>query len=430
MAAGGVGLREVLSGRGFRWLVAVRLTGAISIGLVQAALATFVLFSPERAATPTKVAASFAILLLPYSIIGPFAGVLLDRWRRRQVLVRASLLQAVLVAVLAMITVRGHDGVDLALAVLLVLGVNRFVLAAISAGTPHVVPAHYLVTANAIAPTLGTVASVVGGLLGVVLRIATGNDDHGSMVVLIVAVGVFVVTSVVATRLGPDELGPGPDATTRSLRTVTPDLLEGVAQLRARPRAWRAIALVAAQRLTFGIGVALAVLQVRNGLHEPGQTEAALRDLSLTTGFAGAGAFLGAVVTPKIAQRLGAVRWSSVAVTVGVGFGAVAVWTGTLAGLLLMGLLVGFGGQCAKVCSDATVQDQIDDVHLGRVFSLYDMAVNVAIVAGLTYAVFLTPTNGRSLLVSASMAAIAAAAGVLAVRADRRDTDRVPDLAH
>ena len=63
-------------------------------GMLQSALATFVLFSPEREPDAVRVAAAFAILLLPYSFIGPFAGVLLDRWQRRNVLVRANLLKS------------------------------------------------------------------------------------------------------------------------------------------------------------------------------------------------------------------------------------------------------------------------------------------------------------------------------------------------
>ncbi len=75
-------LREVLAGRDFRRLFGVRLVAQLGDGLLQAALATFVLFSPEREPNAAKVAAAFAILLLPYSLIGPFAGVFLDRWQR------------------------------------------------------------------------------------------------------------------------------------------------------------------------------------------------------------------------------------------------------------------------------------------------------------------------------------------------------------
>jgi MFS family permease len=389
--------------------------------MVQAALATFVLFSPERAATPALVAGSFAILLLPYSLLGPFAGVLLDRWRRRQVLLVASLVQAALTVGLATIAARGSDGPDLAVTVLLVLAVNRFVLAAISAGTPHVVPTAYLVTANAIAPTLGTAASVLGGLLGVALRGLNGNGDHGSVVILGVAAGCFVLTALVATTLGADQLGPPAGRHVRSLASVARGLVAGLARLAERPRAARGIALVAVQRGTFGMATALAVLQVRGALNPAGDPAVAVADLALVVALAGAGALLAALLTPKVVTRVDPVSWSAAAVAGGVGLGAVAGATASLPGLLTMGLLVGFGGQAAKVCTDARVQSDIDDRHLGRVFSLYDMAVNVAIVLGLTVAVLLLPVDGRSLLVPVLMALVAVTAAALAVLAERRD---------
>ena len=80
-------LRSVLASHNFRRLYSIRLAGQFGDGLLQSALATFVLFSPEREPDAVRVAAAFAILLLPYSFIGPFAGVLLDRWQRRNVLV-------------------------------------------------------------------------------------------------------------------------------------------------------------------------------------------------------------------------------------------------------------------------------------------------------------------------------------------------------
>ena len=50
----------------------------------------------------------FAVLLLPYSLVGPFAGVLLDRWRRRQVLLWANVVRTVLALVVSLVRqVRG-----------------------------------------------------------------------------------------------------------------------------------------------------------------------------------------------------------------------------------------------------------------------------------------------------------------------------------
>jgi hypothetical protein len=51
-------------------LLLVRWIGQGTDGIFQGALATFVLFSPERQASALNAALAFAVVLLPYSIIG------------------------------------------------------------------------------------------------------------------------------------------------------------------------------------------------------------------------------------------------------------------------------------------------------------------------------------------------------------------------
>jgi len=53
-----------------------------------------------------------------------------------------------------------------------------------------------------------------------------------------------------------------------------------------------------------------------------------------------------------------------------------------------------FAGQAVKVCSDTLIQRHIPDDRLGRVFSIFDMSVNIALVAGITVVAFLAPLNG------------------------------------
>src|SRR5260370_17067942 len=125
-----------LHSRDFRRLYATRLISQLSDGVFQVALAGYVFFSPEQQTSPAKAAVAFAVLLLPYSIVGPFAGVFIDRWSRQRILVWSPLVRAVLVgAVAASLTrIAALYGASL-----LVLGVNLFFLSALSAALPHVV---------------------------------------------------------------------------------------------------------------------------------------------------------------------------------------------------------------------------------------------------------------------------------------------------
>src|ERR671927_1786735 len=107
---GEITVRHLLRRGDFRRLLATRLLSQFGDGVFQAALAGTLLFNPQRAADPFDVAAGFAVLLLPYSFVGPFAGVWLDRWSRRQVLLLANVVRSALVTVVAALIVGEVQG--------------------------------------------------------------------------------------------------------------------------------------------------------------------------------------------------------------------------------------------------------------------------------------------------------------------------------
>jgi len=101
--------------------------------------------------------------------------VLLDRWRRRQILVVANLLRAAMVLGVAGLSAADVTGVPLYAAVLACLSVNRFFLAGLSAALPHVVTRAELVMANSVSTTTGTVVAILGGGIGFALKRLFGD---------------------------------------------------------------------------------------------------------------------------------------------------------------------------------------------------------------------------------------------------------------
>ncbi len=409
-------LREVLKHPEFRRLLGARALGQTGDGLLQAALATFELFSPERAPTAAKVAVAFAILLLPYSVLGPFLGTLIDRWSRRTILVRGNLLRVAVIGALWVVLKTGQTGFLLALVVLIALGVARFVLTTLAASLPHTVAAESLVTANAITPTTGTICATIGGLVGLGLRQVIGGDQ-GSLSVLAVAGLAYVAAAVVSRGFGHDQLGPtGPK---QELTNVVSGLGNGWIHLRSRPQARRAIAVVSLQRCSFGALTAIAVILLRTEIYRPDQTGPALAGMAAVTGTAAFGAFAAAVWTPRLVRRIGIPRWSTITLAMAgliVPFGVLAT---SLPGLLLTALAIGFAGQAVKVCADTLVQRQVDDVHRGRVFSIYDMSVNVFLVAGVTAVAIVA---GRARIPGIVGIGVAVLLGLTATLASRRST--------
>ena len=132
---------QLLREKGLARLLRVRWSGQITDGVFQSALASFVLFSPERQASAVNAAVAFAVVLLPYSIIGPFVGTVLDRFSRQRAILYSNLVRAATLVAVATLIFQGRTGVELTAFVLIAFGVNRLILAGLSAGIPLVIEA-------------------------------------------------------------------------------------------------------------------------------------------------------------------------------------------------------------------------------------------------------------------------------------------------
>ena len=203
------GVRELLRRRWFRRLYATRLAAQCADGVFQASLASAVFFNPDHQTDPKQAAAGFVVLLLPYSLVGPFAGVFLDRWRRQRVLVIGNIVRSgFVVATATLLLVSGPRGIGFDIAALAAVSVNRFYLSALSASLPHVVTRTQLVLANAVTTTSGTVIAAIGGGIGLAIRRWAGSGDGGSAVVAISACVLYATSALVAAVMPAGLLGP------------------------------------------------------------------------------------------------------------------------------------------------------------------------------------------------------------------------------
>src|SRR5918993_5333780 len=86
--------RDALQSADFRRLFAIRLVSQSADGLFQAALIASVVFSAEKQSTTVGFAIATLVVSLPFSVVGPFTGVFIDRWSRRRILIVAPWLRA------------------------------------------------------------------------------------------------------------------------------------------------------------------------------------------------------------------------------------------------------------------------------------------------------------------------------------------------
>ena len=393
-------LRELLHLPNFRKLLAVRLTSQTGDGMFQVGLATLFFFSPENASTATGVATAFAVLLLPFTVVGPWAGVLLDRWRRRQVLVVGNLARVAITLTISLLLLTGGVGPGVYALALVNLSINRFLLSALSASLPRVVGGPLLLTANSLTPTLGAAAAGVGAGIAFTLGLILPPGRTKDATVLAVAALVLAVAAALATRIGRDLLGPDRRADAgelrRALSILGHDLVAGARHLREQGTPARALLVMAAHRFLYGMVFIASILISRNLLADPADATAGLRTFGTVLAATAIGFMLALVLTPVLSRRNGPHAWIVYCLALAAASQLLLAATDSRWAVLVCAGALGLAAQGAKIAVDTIVQRDTDDAFRGRAFALYDVLYNAAFVGAAALAALVLPDDGYS----------------------------------
>jgi MFS family permease len=404
-------LRAVLAERNFRRLFATRLVSQTGDGIITAGVGTYVFFNASTFPSPAAGAAAFAALYVPYSLIGPFAGVFIDRWSRRQILVWSALLRSAFVVLTAALMAANSHGAPLYVAVLLVLGVNRFFLSSLSAALPHVVAEDKLVMANSVSPTVGGIMAVIGGTVALGLNVATGNTERGAAITLLVGGGCYVAASLVAATMRRDLLGPtrqpGQPLPTRllsELALVAAGLAEGARYVFSRRGPAAALGATGGFSFLLGPLFLMAILLYRNYFYRSSVSVAEAHFGTLVV-VAGIGYACAALVTPPATRHMSKPAWitvllaASAVVTLALGETFVQV------AYLAIGFCLYLTRQGVAICATTILQEEVYDAYRGRAFAFYDMMFNVMYAAGAALFAAFMPFNGHSPVIIALVGA-------------------------
>lgn len=382
--------RDALRSPDFRRLFAIRLVSQSADGLFQAALVASVVFDPDQNSTIAGFAIATAVVSLPFSLLGPFTGVFIDRWSRRRILVVAPWLRAA-PALLAIL-----DPTDQAAlfytGVLWVLSVNRFYLATAVAIVPRLVPSEDLLMANSMSIVGGTVSLLAGVFVGGWVADLTENNAP----VVITAGVMWLIASGIARRittpLVPHTL---PEAPVRDeLQRIVREFADGVRRLGHTPRALGPITSITLDQFGQGIVLVLSLYVFRDRFQE------GVGSFSNLIGAGGIGVLLGILTVGKLEERWPKERIVSRAFLAGgVVLLAVSAYV-TGWSVLVASFFVGLTFAWKKVPVDTLVQEAVPDGYRGRVFSVYDVAYNVSRVIAAFVAIPLVPALGEELTVA------------------------------
>lgn len=391
-------LHTALAQPGFRRLFGVRLAGQFGDGVFQASLAGVVLFNPQNQAHASDIAAGFAVLLVPYSLIGPFAGVLLDRWWRQRVLSRANVVRAAAVLGVGAEIAAGLHGQPFFATALVIISISRFILSALSVALPHVLDPADLVTGNAFSTTAGSVATTVGGGIAIGVKVLVGGSNHSYAAIAISSAAPYLLAAWLARgfavrALGPDEVERG---NRESAAMIARGLVAGARHVYERKPARYALEAIGVHRLCYGVTTVCTLLLYRNYFHDEGIFRSGLAGLGQVVVAIAVGGGLAALVTPVAIRRLGYARWPAILLAGGAVIELTLGLPFRLPLMLLAAVLLGFTAQGIKISVDTLIQRTIDDEYRGRVFTLYDTLFNLTLVVSALLTAAVLPEDGRS----------------------------------
>lgn len=326
------------------------------------------------------VAGLMIFRMLPAFLIGPLAGVALDRWNRRRAMILSDLIRAALVASIPFVkTLPGLYAISFTLET-----ISLVWMPAKDALVPNLVPARWLVAANSLAlfTTYGVFplgALVFTGLVGVGEFIGEhvtvlGFLHQENLALWIDAASFLVSVGFVARVAAP--------AIPRSKRPFQPrvivdEVVEGLRYLKERGEVARVIR---------GIGFALAGGAVVFSLGAPYTTEVlggGAKGFGGIVSFLGTGMGVGVLLLGFIGDRLPKAWVFSLAI---LGGGLMLVVTAAVSelalALVMAGLLGAFSG-VAYATGFALMQEKVADEVRGRTFASVQIVIRVSLFASL-----------------------------------------------
>jgi MFS family permease len=373
----------------FATLMAVQFLTQAGQGVIQGAIGKSIAFGGQEGFDVQNVPSAdyllrvILALYVPYTLLSPFIGVVIDRFERRRVvwltnLLTAGVVGAVAVAVLLPLaggSTEGDPGATAALIVGLLASqaVVRVALAVKSAGIPDVLSGRDLLQGNALSQAGGALFQI----LGIAFAFGAGAVVPAWLVVLVGA-GVLVAGAVVATRLRHVEARPHVTTFGQEARRVVRTIAGGIRELASRPAA--AVGLFGFQMLRYqfwGFGLFVFALYAKNLVE--GGSESQLPTF-LSGGVGLIGGVLGLILAQIWKDRIPPVRLLLASMTLlGAGtlvFGGLVSVAG-FAGMLFVGFFAFFVG---KISADTIVQQAMPDDFRGRAFALFDIAYNLGFI--------------------------------------------------
>ena len=331
------------------------------------------------------VSAIMIAFTIPAILFGAGAGIYVDRWPKKSVLVVTNIVRGGLVLILPMILWLSNDfnvgNLPLGFCLMLLLTflvstLTQFFAPAEQAVIPLIVEKPHLLSANSLYTTTMMASVIIGFAMGdplleladsLVAKIGFGETLGKEFVVG----GSYAIAGLLLILL---KTGEKKDRTEKEKTHILEDLRDGLRYLKNHHRVRNAIIQ---QIILFSIFAALAVLAVRLAEIIPGMEA---EEFGLLLAAAGVGLGLGAGIVGQLGHWLSHFQLSLIgSMGMAVSLVGLSIFNQEFwAAMVLIGIL-GMFGAVVGVPMQTTVQAETPEEMRGKVFGLQNNVVNIAL---------------------------------------------------
>jgi MFS transporter, DHA3 family, macrolide efflux protein len=320
--------------------------------------------------TPAQVTGVQISYMLPMALLGPLAGVFVDRWPLKPTLVSSDLIRAGLVALLFVSTALWQ--IYMVLAAL--SSVSSFFAPAQSVTIRSHVPSHGLLSANALMQMAMMGVRIIGPAAAGALVAAFGPNLCYALDTASFLASAALIGSVAIVRPAGPAKGPSPKS---GVDAVLHEMAEGMRFILHHAALSFVVMAMAAGLFTIGCFGPLIAVYVREWLHASSGT------FGIVSAMVGVGMFVGMPTVRRLAARASnpTLVLSGLA---GIGVGALLLGAIPIVGAALLGTFtLGFAFAGIIVPAQTLMQQETPHALMGRISSTIMSVVFFAQLLGL-----------------------------------------------
>lgn len=290
-------LREALRNRNFFLLWIGQIISQLGDRLGQMALIAFVYL--RAPGSSMQIAKILSFTIIPVFLIGPLAGVYVDRWDRRRTMYICDFMRSLLVLAIPLFLFYTKNLAPIYLIIFITFSIGRFFVPAKLSILPDLVENKNLLVANSLINTSGMIAAVLGfGISGVLVeRLGAKSGFYlNSLTFFVSGVFIFLISKKFSAAVSFEEVSKEIVEVIR--KSVFQEIKEGIIYFIRNKDIRFTAGIIFALWSALGSVYVVIIVFVQKTLHS------ATKDIGLLVMFLGLGLFLGSLVYGKFGQRV------------------------------------------------------------------------------------------------------------------------------